>query len=434
MEQHTVDVGFHLKRTLTAFKGGMSCTYVFEPIVFANSRNNATTSLNHQRPSPPSAKSMSLNQLDGSQLPVSTADLAPNIPQELIIDILLRLPARSVGKFRCVSKPWRSLLSDPLFIKAHLTLHHHQPQKYILISSSPPIEKSTLSTLTFTPTGSADHDGVLKRLTLLENQLTDADIVGSCNGLVLVSEFKIKHPFRRLSNLDFMYYLINPTTMELVELPANPLAPVALPIGGAFGYDRSSDDYKVVTLSNCERITNDVHLDVFSLRSGTWRRIDVLRYRLHFLSGVFLNGAIHWLVKSDVSLILAFDLSCEELKLLPLPSSRPENCLFSRIAVLDGCLTMVATMGYCIDVWMMKGYGVEESWTKFSVTTQNYAALPLPICLLGDDDLVLYVNQKLVVHSLTGETRRDMLFAGDKFRDVKAFCESLVSPICYCQK
>lgn len=364
-------------------------------------------------------------------MPVSTAELAPNIPQELIIDILLRLPAKSVGKFRCVSKPWRTLLSDPVFIKAHLTLHLHHPQKFILVSSSPGTQKSTLSTVSFNPAGSADHDGVSKKLTLLENQLTGAYTLGSCNGLVLISE--MRRPYRQISSLDTMYYLTNPTTMELVGLPPNPLAPLARRSGFAFGYDRSNDDYKFVMLFGRERDHDDAYLDVFGLRSGAWRRIDVQCHRPGILKGVFLNGAVHWLVECDGSVIMAFDLSSEEFKPLPVPAHFPENCSFCHIEVLGGCLAMVTSTGHSTDVWMMMEYGVEESWTKFSVPTQYYT---VPLCLLGDDDVVLHVNQKLVVYSLTGETRRDMLFTGIgdgsmHIRDVTGFCESLVSPIFY---
>ncbi|XP_027124074.1 F-box/kelch-repeat protein At3g06240-like [Coffea arabica] len=385
---------------------------------------------------------MSLKQLDQSQMPVSTADLAPNVPQELIIDVLLRLPAKSVGKFRSVSKSWRSLLSDPVFIKAHLDLHLHHSQKFIL-SSSPPTEKSTLSTLSFNPTGSADNDGVSKKLTLLENKLTGATIIGSCNGLVIVSKFKRRSP-------DTKYYLINPTTMELVGIPANPLAPWARRGGIALGYDRSNDDYKIVMFFGSDKVNNDAYLDVFSLRSGTWRRIDVLCDRPADVKGVFLNGAVHWLGECDGSLIMSCDLSSEEFKPLPGPSSPPEDSFFDRIAVFGGCLAVVAFTGYStkvsmmnrgfyMDVWMMKEYGVQESWTKYRPNTHPNTCLSLPVCLLGDDDLVLHVHQslhKLVVHSLTGETKRDMLVTGigNAFRDVKGFCESVVLPIFYCQK
>ncbi|XP_070015977.1 putative F-box protein At2g02030 [Nicotiana sylvestris] len=41
------------------------------------------------------------------------------IPQEIVFDILIRVFAKSLLRFRCVSKSFRSLISQPLFIEAH---------------------------------------------------------------------------------------------------------------------------------------------------------------------------------------------------------------------------------------------------------------------------------------------------------------------------
>ncbi|MCI40987.1 F-box/kelch-repeat protein, partial [Trifolium medium] len=41
----------------------------------------------------------------------------PFLPEELIIQILLRLPVRSLIEFKCVCKSWKTLISDPKFAK-----------------------------------------------------------------------------------------------------------------------------------------------------------------------------------------------------------------------------------------------------------------------------------------------------------------------------
>lgn len=46
-----------------------------------------------------------------------------HLPNELIIAILMRLPVKSLLRFRCVSnKSWFSLISDPHFAKSHFEL------------------------------------------------------------------------------------------------------------------------------------------------------------------------------------------------------------------------------------------------------------------------------------------------------------------------
>ncbi|EOY05504.1 F-box and associated interaction domains-containing-like protein [Theobroma cacao] len=42
------------------------------------------------------------------------------LPDEIVYDILPRLPAKSLQRFKLVSKPWGSLISDPNFAESHL--------------------------------------------------------------------------------------------------------------------------------------------------------------------------------------------------------------------------------------------------------------------------------------------------------------------------
>ncbi|KAL7102764.1 hypothetical protein ACP275_08G138500 [Erythranthe tilingii] len=49
------------------------------------------------------------------------ADVAmPNLPSELVEDILRRLPVKSLKRFRAVTKKWRSLIDSDRFVKLHL--------------------------------------------------------------------------------------------------------------------------------------------------------------------------------------------------------------------------------------------------------------------------------------------------------------------------
>ena len=41
------------------------------------------------------------------------------LPADAVYEILLRLPARTLCRFRAVCRSWRSLTTDPFFIQAH---------------------------------------------------------------------------------------------------------------------------------------------------------------------------------------------------------------------------------------------------------------------------------------------------------------------------
>ncbi|KAL7104157.1 hypothetical protein ACP275_08G226600 [Erythranthe tilingii] len=52
------------------------------------------------------------------------ADTTPDLPQEIIELILLKLSLNSLLQFKTVSKSWNNLISDPIFVK-----NHHQQSK-----------------------------------------------------------------------------------------------------------------------------------------------------------------------------------------------------------------------------------------------------------------------------------------------------------------
>ncbi|CAN6177265.1 unnamed protein product [Urochloa humidicola] len=41
-----------------------------------------------------------------------------SLPEDIIFDVLSRLPAKPLCRFRCVSKGWRALISDHAFVAA----------------------------------------------------------------------------------------------------------------------------------------------------------------------------------------------------------------------------------------------------------------------------------------------------------------------------
>ncbi|KAL3729330.1 hypothetical protein ACJRO7_026439 [Eucalyptus globulus] len=58
------------------------------------------------------------------------------VPEHLLIEILKRLPVKSICQFTCVSTRWRSLISDPYFIDLHLT--HSATRPKILVGFHDP--------------------------------------------------------------------------------------------------------------------------------------------------------------------------------------------------------------------------------------------------------------------------------------------------------
>ncbi|KAL3505734.1 hypothetical protein ACH5RR_031116 [Cinchona calisaya] len=360
------------------------------------------------------------------------ANLA-SLPQELISNILLRLPIKSIGQFRCVSKPLCSLLSDPQFIKTQLTAPGvDNPEKLIFVLGS------FLLALTFTSNGNSNNDASVKEIIFPQIQERWENVVGSCNGLVLVL------------NEEHNVFLANPTTLELLEIPNFSLA---VDSGNSFswygfGYDSASDDYKIVTLLNSDMGIGDhcasTIVDVYSVKMRAWRRLGNSPYH-HSLydldSGVYINGAIHWLASFAVgnfSVIAAFDLASEEFKEVQPPSALDKgNFKCNKLVVLKGCLGMVVNhFNGQTDVWIMKEYGMGESWTKFTIDGLEHFDVLKPIYQLGNEVVVLDKNCEFAMYNLKEGTLRDMVIADNPdifIYSAMSFVESLVSPRFYNQ-
>lgn len=167
-----------------------------------------------------------------------TKPIKSHIPEELIEEILINLAVEPLLRFKCVSKSWRRLISDKSFAKAHL-------QK-----SSDFIDRHNLMYKFYHRNRWSLRSCSLKYL--LDGQQYDAvpawdhgpigdhpksiEILGSCNGLILVSD--------RKSGL----LLWNPKTRVFQYIPpiSYPKPQFPGPSLYGFGYDDSTDDYKVV--------------------------------------------------------------------------------------------------------------------------------------------------------------------------------------------
>ncbi|PIN18019.1 hypothetical protein CDL12_09317 [Handroanthus impetiginosus] len=316
----------------------------------------------------------------------------PELPEEILIDVFSRLPAKSVGKCRCLSKQWCTLLSTPQFIKSHLNRKTHQ-ENLILITPSDSLY--TIATI--------KDDTVSRKLELPSNWL------------------------------------------EQVKIPDSPLA---LEWGESFsmhgfGYDIYTDDYKIVTLSyyatkkehepDCEK----KFVDVYSVKKRVWKRVESSRYDHavpELSSGAFVNGAIHWLASGresgHPSVIVAFNFANEVFDEIPAPNDADVGkFVFNKLGVLGGRLCMIDARSQ--DVWIMEEYGVKDSWTKFSIEVDYDLGISKPFCFIGDEEAVFGTEEdRLIVYNVKEGALRGMVVDGApaEFADGGAFVGSLVLP------
>lgn len=295
------------------------------------------------------------------------------LPENAMFDILVRLPVKALCKFRCVSKAWHALISDPFFLKSHQKQSERNPRLVI--------------------NGICDHE-------LGNTRLTSLDMQGNVVSEIVKS---VEHEGRTLSlftclDLVCMYqqehvYLCNPTTCETFLVPDR--SSKYFGTNGiyalAFGYLPRSEEYKILSIFNlnavamhkpsylvCELMTirkegNHLRIDDDSC---SWREVERPPFVDIGYYHAVVNGAFHVMPYYEYNQygcydnhwigngIGRFDLVGEEWSLFPPP---PELSVVSRHVCLGETwgklfLADVVEVKY-IDMWMLEEYH-SGSWVK----------------------------------------------------------------------
>ncbi|KAG5102633.1 hypothetical protein JHK84_047602 [Glycine max] len=310
------------------------------------------------------------------------------LPDDQIVEILLRLPVRTLLRFKCVRKSWLFLISDPQFTKSHFDLAAAPTHRFLLttfsaqvnsVDTEAPLHDDTVNVIFNIPPPSGFH----------EFQPWGFVLVGSCRGFLL-----LKYTFlRRLPT----FAIWNPSTGLFKRIKDLPTYPHLCGIG----YDSSTDDYVIVNVT----IWNyNTMIQCFSWRTNTWSTSSWSSYEStvpypcyhEIRHGLFINGALHWLVRScyynKPRVIIAYDTMKRILSEIPLPDDAAETTFYS-LGVMRGCLCIYSKSRWPtmleIEVWTLKEYKVQSSWTKssFVLSHDYYDTTFIPICFTRKDEI-----------------------------------------------
>ncbi|KAF3637816.1 putative pentatricopeptide repeat-containing protein-like [Capsicum annuum] len=100
----------------------------------------------------------------------------------------------------------------------------------------------------------------------------------------------------------------------------------------------------------------------------------------------FVHGAFHWLGLSRDESVTSYDISDEVFKEIPFPDGKfvilGMNCVKHGLSVLGEmiciCTTHYDQWKYTFNLWIVKDYGIKESWTRFFTiqSTDLYSLVP----------------------------------------------------------
>ncbi|XP_061998812.1 F-box/kelch-repeat protein At3g23880-like [Rosa rugosa] len=274
------------------------------------------------------------------------------IPEDIIVDILSRLPVKSLIRFRCVSKRWRSIVSDPQLAKLQFQVASEkktQSRRLVFYRNDSDIESLDLET----PWSSSS----IRKLTgpfEHRDRISHIEVLGSCNGLVCVATPRSVTPL----------YIWNPSTGFSLKLPgfSNNETNCSQISYCGFGYVLATDDYKVLVAAySWDNEAETLEVKIFSTRSGLWKRIE-----------------------SPFKFCPTYLYSCG-------------GCLYGF------CFGPYAACDDSDELWVMREYGVSDSWTKlFNLEFSNQPESECPMFLFP----FLATKTSTVVAKLACKDRR----------------------------
>lgn len=359
-----------------------------------------------------------------------------HLPKEVLEEILLRVPPKSLKCCKRVCKLWYAMISDQSFINKQL--HVGNSNKHSLsitmclnwTRQEASLEKRRVfSVVTIHDKDEGGDDQlpcVVEEISLppvpeMEKEYFPVNLVGShCNGITC---------FFDRTSVKETFVLCNPELGEF-KLLHTPVLDHGLTFAGAgFGYDPKVDDHKCFKLFNYARDPNRNRALVYTLRTDSWREIKIDLNGCCYLNseGVYRRGVYYWWnmgTSKSKQTILSFDLSEEEFHTiqLPEPLQRPRS-MMRKLALWNESVVCFVSAKNCrhstsFDMWVMADDyyigGVDGStyWIKY-LTIEPLVSIRSPLAFWKVDELLMQTGDgRFVSYNLVRKKFRRLPMQG----------------------
>ncbi|KAL0455611.1 UNVERIFIED_CONTAM: F-box protein [Sesamum latifolium] len=211
--------------------------------------------------------------------------------EDLLLEIILLLPPKTLLRFQSVSRHWRSLISAASFGRQHSRLHHcrrPKPQPSFILRNFLPFFLLQPRSKHFVPFNfNSPHTRILQ----------------SSNGLLLVESRN--SPYGRRD-----YFVCNPTTRQsrklLIDYGSEKRKKAGI-FGLCLAFDPSkSPYYKVVCLRGAQSSSSIYRVEVYNSESQTWKVVgeQSIAVSVKLCHGIYWNDGIYWIRPNSKSLYL----------------------------------------------------------------------------------------------------------------------------------
>ncbi|XP_017251978.1 putative F-box/LRR-repeat/kelch-repeat protein At1g11620 [Daucus carota subsp. sativus] len=304
-----------------------------------------------------------------------------HLAEDLIFEILSWLPVLSLLRCISVCKSWKSIISNPKFIQAHLAISQ---QKQHPFSTLRVVTKSDESQDLFMDTlGENSVKLSLPRYIAYERRL----LICSCNGLVILSDRHV-----------VLLYIWNPLIRLGKLLPPAHYLHIGVVNKIGFGFDSLSSDYKILRvlfgrfsdLFDGEEKKGLV-AELYSYNADSWKPIQVPKeiqgFKFDPISEcVCVDGRALCLPGTDG--ILSFDLHDEVFRMHKYPASGE---IISEVLDFEGSIALILRSGErasVLTLWALDEVEGNLSWTEKFNIIEPAKRIAYVLIYLGDGKFV----------------------------------------------
>ncbi|WVZ65320.1 hypothetical protein U9M48_014703, partial [Paspalum notatum var. saurae] len=229
-------------------------------------------------------------------------------PEDIIEQILLRLPASTLTKYRAVCKQWNRIIRDPQFITAHL---RRAPRRPLLFFNQASVSKKRYPSdaILFDEAWSPSRFDV----PIIE---PDEFLCASCNGFVCLYSDRSTIKIANLATGESLHF-----AKPVKRLNRNQSSFYS------FGFHPVTKEYKVIHIVYGGNDFNTIQ--VYTLGEDKRRDIRVPEvgrlYSTEMPGAVIVDGVMYWLTAAKKSkwghALVSFDLSEERFEWIQLPAN-----------------------------------------------------------------------------------------------------------------
>ncbi|XVF83903.1 hypothetical protein PTKIN_Ptkin16aG0531400 [Pterospermum kingtungense] len=304
-----------------------------------------------------------------------------NWPGDILIEILLKLPVKSIIRFKSVAKTWDHMFQNPSFVSQHFSISQKKSKRLLVCNWEGDIDEGIKDIVMrlFVDEALVSHHNCRQQLPPHFAAMNVFFYICADNGM-----------FCLLDGRSSMFTLWNPATREFRNLPeCNQIFPpktyrYLVPTLG-FGLDPFSNDYKVVCVWDyMYKDTNITGRDYtfYKMSTDSWRVLkeEEVPFSVDLIirpsmSNACVNGVYYWLAFYRMprpgramfvdNKVLAFHLGSEVFELIESPLSETSEILgqllllHDRISICDTEYNNIHRRSN--NVWVLNDEG---QWTK----------------------------------------------------------------------